>query len=126
MKLHADKADHHTITAYGAGWIAINGQRHTGSLLLSSATGAQAWHCTRLEDLAAGDFDALLARLPEKPELLILGSGSRLRFVHPSLLQGLMARHIGVETMDTAAACRTFNILAAEGRRVAAALLMGD
>ncbi len=126
MKLHADKADRHAITAYGDGWIAINGQRHSASLLLSAADGVLPWACPRFEALTAAHFDDLLAQLPEPPELLLLGSGTRLRFLRPALLQGLIARRIGVETMDTAAACRTYNILAGEGRRVAAALLMGE
>ena len=76
----------------------------------------------------ADDFDALsadhfatLAALA--PELVIFGSGSRLRFPKPVLLQPLMVRRIGFETMDTAAACRTYNVLLAEGRAVVAALL---
>jgi uncharacterized protein len=76
-----------------------------------------------------GGFDALQAaafdRIAElAPEVVVFGSGSRLRFAHPSLMRGLLERRIGVETMDTAAACRTFNVLAAEGRQVLAALLL--
>ena len=56
--------------------------------------------------------------------MVIFGSGAKLRFVSPALLRGLIERGIGVETMDTAAACRTYNILAQEGRRVVAALLL--
>jgi uncharacterized protein len=123
MKLHADKADLYAITAYGEGWVAINGERHTRSLVLSSTSGVLPWECTRFEDLTATHFDCLLA---DRPELVVFGSGSRLRFARPALLQSLMARRVGVETMDTAAACRTYNILAGEGRRVTAALLIGD
>ncbi len=126
MKLHADKADRYAITAYGADWIAVNGERHTRSLLLSATEGASLWDCNRFADLTADHFDRLLQPLAEPPELVLLGSGSRLRFVRPALLQGLIARRIGVETMDTGAACRTYNILAGEGRRVVAALLLGD
>ena len=72
----------------------------------------------------AATAEHLAMILPLQPELVILGSGSRLRFPHPSLLQALMAARIGVETMDTVAACRTYNVLAAEGRRVVAALLV--
>ena len=70
------------------------------------------------------DFDLLVEQPAEPPELVVFGSGARLRFAPPALLRGLMARRIGVETMDTAAACRTYNILAGEGRRVVAALLL--
>lgn len=125
MKLHADKADLYTITAYGDGWIAINGQRQTGSCLLSASDGLRPWPPSCFDDLSESHFADILS-LPEPPELLIFGSGKRQRFVRPALLQALMSRRIGVETMDTAAACRTYNILAGEGRRVAAALLMSD
>jgi len=124
MKLHADKLDTQSITAYGEGWIAVNGQRHTHSLVLTSSGQLAPWSCTRFEDLTVADFSALTSAMPEGPELVIFGSGSKLRFVPPALLSGLIAQRIGVETMDTAAACRTYNILAAEGRRVVAALLM--
>ncbi len=123
MKLHADKADLYAITACGEGWIAINGQRHESSLALSSTDGVLPWDADRFDALTSTHFDALLA---SKPELVIFGSGSRLRFVRPALLQRLIEQRIGVETMDTAAACRTYNILAGEGRRVTAALLLGD
>jgi uncharacterized protein len=124
MKLHADKLDTQSITAYGEGWIAVNGQRHTQSLVLTSSGLLAPWTCTRFEDLTAADFSTLISAMPEGPELVVFGSGSKLRFVSPVLLSGLIAQRIGVETMDTAAACRTYNILAAEGRRVVAALLM--
>lgn len=123
MKLHADKADLYAITAYGEGWVAINGERHTCSLVLSSTGGVLPWACTRFDELTATHFDSLLTG---RPELVVFGSGSRLRFARPALLQALMAQRVGVETMDTAAACRTYNILAGEGRRVTAALLIGD
>ena len=73
------------------------------------------------EDLKNSHFE----RLAEMDvELVIFGSGERIRFVQPDLLQSLFARRIGVETMDTQAACRTYNFLAGEGRKVAAALLL--
>ena len=126
MKLHADKADVLTITAYGEGWIAINGQRQTNSLVLTSMGGMRPWSCTRFEDLTPAHFEALIADPGERPELVVFGSGLRMRFARPALLQSLIAQRIGVETMDTLAACRTYNILAAEGRRVVAALLVGN
>jgi uncharacterized protein len=124
MKLHADKLDTQSITSYGEGWIAVNGQRHASSLVLASGGQLLAWDCKHFEELTAAHFEQLAQVMPEAPELVIFGSGSRLRFVRPVLLQGLMERRIGVETMDTAAACRTYNILAGEGRRVVAALLI--
>lgn len=123
MKLHADKADLYAITAYGEDWVTINGQRHSSSLVLSSTDGVTPWNCGRFDELTPAHFEALLAH---RPELVVFGSGTRLRFARPALLQSLIAQRIGVETMDTAAACRTYNILAGEGRRVTAALLIGD
>ena len=79
------------------------------------------WHCARFEDLSEDHFNQLIAT---QPELVIFGSGTRLRFAPPAMLRALMQHRIGVETMDTLAACRTYNILAGEGRRVIAALLI--
>lgn len=79
------------------------------------------WQTPGFEDLDDAHF-AHIAAL--RPEVVIFGSGPRLRFPAPVLLQSLMAQRIGVETMDTAAACRTYNVLASEGRSVVAALLL--
>lgn len=124
MKLHADRTEQYSITAYGPGWIAVNGERHTGAVLVSATSGVHAWACPRFEELAVTHFDALLALDAMPPELVLLGSGARQRFAHPALLRPLIEQRIGIETMDTAAACRTFNILAAERRRVLAALFI--
>lgn len=124
MKLHADKPDVQTITAYGEGWIAVDGKRHQTSLMLSASGRLAPWDCSRFDDLDATHFEKLLALSPEPPELLVFGSGLRLRFPSPALVACLIERRIGIETMDTAAACRTYNILAGEGRRVVAALLL--
>lgn len=121
MKLHADRPNSQTIQAYGDGWIAVNGEKIWRSVLLSSAGDRADWPCERFDDLQADHFDRLHAY---QPEVVIFGSGRKLRFVHPSLHATLMSQRVGVETMDTLAACRTFNILAQEGRRVVAALLM--
>lgn len=124
MKLHSDKLDIQSVTGYGEGWISVNGQRHSHSLVLTPKGMLSSWPCARFELLEASHFDLLVEQSTEPPELVVFGSGRRLRFVPPALLRGLMARRIGVETMDTAAACRTYNILASEGRRVVAALLL--
>jgi uncharacterized protein len=124
MKLHADKPDANTITAYGDGWIAVNGERLGHSVMLASSGERIDWHCKAHDALGEEHFTSLLALTSAPPELVIFGSGKRLRFVRPALLQSLINRGIGVETMDTQAACRTFNILAGEGRRVVAALLI--
>jgi uncharacterized protein len=80
------------------------------------------WDGAAFETLSPAHFERILAL---DPELVIFGSGPRIRFVHPSLLRALIARRIGVETMDTPAACRTYNVLVSEGRSVVAALLLG-
>lgn len=121
MKLHADKPDRVAITGYGPGWIAVNGERYTSSLLIGADGALRAWDCRSFEALTAEHFASVGE---SNPEVLIFGSGRRLRFAPPAVLRALMERRIGVETMDTGAACRTFNILAGEGRRVAAALLL--
>jgi uncharacterized protein len=121
MKLQPDRFDTLSINAYGEDWIAVNGEKKHHSLVVSSQGSCFDWGCARFEELALEHFDQLAA---DGPEVVIFGSGLRLRFVSPALLRGLITRGIGVETMDTIAACRTYNILAQEGRRVVAALLL--
>lgn len=121
MKLQPDKLTVQTISGYGVDWIAVDGERFSTSLVLSSQGQRMAWNCPRFEDLGPAHFD-LLAELG--PELVLFGSGARLRFPAPRWLQSLAERQIGIETMDLAAACRTYNILAGEGRHVVAALLL--
>jgi uncharacterized protein len=123
MKLQPDRVDTLSINAYGPGWVAVNGQKWTESLVLSSSGELLAWDSPSFEALTQPHFDRLAQG---RPELVIFGSGARLRFVAPALLRGLIEHGIGVETMDTPAACRTYNILAGEGRRVVAALLLDD
>lgn len=123
MKLQPDKSNGLIINAHGPGWIEVNGQKHTQSLIVSSLPDAQPlpWRPSSFEDLGAIDFEYPLFK---GSELVIFGSGQRLRFVKPQWLQSFMAQGIGVETMDTAAACRTYNVLVAEGRSAVAALLL--
>jgi len=120
MKLQPDQFNAPFINAYEAGWIAVNGEKYSGALIVSSETGCRAWQATHFDELSVESFRPLLAN---RPELIIFGSGERLRFPQPRWLEPLMQAGIGVETMDTPAACRTYNILAGEGRRVIAALL---
>ena len=121
MKLQPDKSDVQSISGYGPGWVGVNGERITHSVIVSSKGERIEWLCRRFEDLGPEHF-AQLAQLDA--EVVIFGSGSRIRFPKAAWLQPLLARRIGIETMDTAAACRTYNILAQEGRNVAAALLL--
>ena len=121
MQLHADRADVQVVTGYGQGWIAVDKKEHTENLLIGASGFLRPWNCNDFQSLTPAHF-AELAEL--NAELIIFGSGAKLQFVHPSWLQPLMQKRIGLETMDTHAACRTYNVLAAEGRNVIAALIL--
>lgn len=121
MKLQPDKIDVQSISGYGPGWVAVAQEKITTSVVLGARGERLDWDCKRFEDLNATHF-ALLATLDA--ELIIFGSGERIRFPQPAWLAPLMAKRVGVETMDTPAACRTYNILAGEGRKVVTALLL--
>ena len=121
MKLQADRIEgQNAISRHGPGGVIVNGREHRASVVVPWAGEVQRWGCDAFDALSAAHFEALAALAPE---LVIFGSGARIRFVHPTLLAPLLGRRIGVETMDTAAACRTYNVLLAEGRSVVAALL---
>lgn len=120
MKFQSDLFET-AITGYGPGWITVRGERIEHSVLLHSSGERSPWPCARFEDLGAHHFQPLATA---RPELVIFGSGARLRFPPPAWVRPLIEAGIGLETMDTAAACRTYNILAGEGRRVIAALLL--
>ena len=121
MKLQPDRIETQSVTAYGPGWIAIQGEKITHSVLITSEGVRLDWNCQSFEDLGP-QHSAQLADLDV--ELVIFGSGERLRFPKPEWQVALMQRRLGLETMDTQAACRTYNILAGEGRKVAAALII--
>ncbi|MFH1604356.1 MAG: Mth938-like domain-containing protein [Pseudomonadota bacterium] len=107
-------------TGYGAGYVMINRQRHERNLVVLRDRLVTDWHPTGFDDLNAADF-AMLAQL--EPEIVLLGTGERLRFPRPELTRPLIEARIGFEVMDNQAACRTYNFLAAEERKVVAALL---
>jgi len=124
MKFQPDTfAGTNAITRHEAGAVWVNGQRFEGSLLVPWQGPVQPWPVAGLAALVAQHFEAVLAL---KPELVIFGSGATLRFLPPALYRSLIDARIGMETMDSAAACRTYNVLAAEGRSVVAALLWGQ
>ena len=121
MKLQADRMEgQNAISRHGPEGVIVNGAEFRESVVVPWRGSVMPWGVASFEALSAEHFEAL-AELA--PELVIFGSGSRLRFAKPALMRPLMARRIGFETMDTAAACRTYNVLLAEGRAVAAALL---
>jgi uncharacterized protein len=120
LKLQPDQSDAQTISGYGPGWVGVGTEKITHNVIIASRGQRLRWAAS-FEQLDAADFD-VLAQL--QVEVVIFGSGSRIRFPKPAWIAPLAARRIGIETMDTAAACRTYNILAQEGRDVAVALLL--
>lgn len=122
MKLHLTRPEgNHLITGYGPGWVQINENRHTASLILTPTQIVADWPVPSFEMLAAEHFQAALALAPE---ILLIGTGAKISFPPVACLKLLVEANIGFEVMDTAAACRTYNILMAEGRNVAAALII--
>ena len=122
MKLQPDKSHAPLVRAYDSGAIRIDDQIFEGSVIVSSLRGRapQAWAPRQMADLLAQDLASLAAL---GAELVILGTGRQLVFPPASWLAPFAQQRVGLESMDTAAACRTYNILASEGRLVVAALL---
>lgn len=122
MKFQLDEPQGgNSISRHDAQGVWVNGQLHATSLLVPWRGEVANWSPSRFEELSAAHFEAM-RRL--QPELVIFGSGSRLRFPRPDLWRALVEARIGFEVMDLAAACRTYNVLASEGRNVLAALLI--
>ncbi len=122
LKIQPDRSEGvNTITRHDPSSIWVGTVSFAHSLLVPWQGEVQRWAPARIEELQAAHFDQALSL---RPELVIFGSGPRHRFIAPALQRGLIERGIGVETMDTAAACRTYNVLASEGRAVLAALLL--
>lgn len=120
MKLHEAKTGGlNLFTGYGEGFVLINKERHDGNLVVTPSQ-VQAWDAGSFDTLEPAHFGQLMAL---QPEVVLFGSGATLRFPHPRLTAALTNAGVGVEVMDTQAACRTFNILMAEERKVVAALL---
>ena len=112
--------NHVYIRALTEDGIRVGDNWYQGSLILSAATVTPGWSVKRVEDL---DETALQPVLGLKPEIVLLGTGARQVFLPAELMMVFHARGIGVEVMATPAACRTFNVLVSEERRVVAALL---
>lgn len=123
MKLHLNTgANQRLFTGYGDDHVLINGQRHESSLLLSpQGVEVAPWVGLGFDALTAEHFEWVALR---ELDILLLGTGNRLRFPHPSLTRALVDAQIGLEVMDVGALCRTYNILVAEGRSVGAAVLI--
>lgn len=122
MKLHtATPSDSLLVTAYDAAGISVAGRRLTRSFILTAQRVIEDWPPGAMEKLCAEDMELLVTLACP---IVLLGTGRRQRFPSPSLLRLLTTRGIGIEVMDSFAACRTYNILIAEGRQVAAALIL--
>ena len=121
MKLHLHHSDQHQITGCDNHSISVNHQRIEGSVIVSADQLHTDWFNGSWDALDAHTLAPLLAM---QPEVVLLGSGDKHRFIHPKHIQAFLAANIAVECMTTAAACRTFNILNSEGRKVVAALLL--
>ena len=120
MKLHAaGPTGLNTITGYGEGYVAVNGERRESSVIVLPDR-LVAWEAREFSELAPEHFRVFEAL---EVEIVLLGTGPTQRFPHPRLTAALAAKRIGLEVMDVQAACRTYNILVAEERKVAAALL---
>ena len=122
MKLHADTySGQNTVTAYGSGFVAINGRRYERSLVVTPDSLDPEWPASTLDELRAEHLAPLAA---SGCDVVLLGTGARQRFPSPAILRPMIEARIGVEVMDTAAACRTYNVLMAEGRKVVAVLIV--
>jgi uncharacterized protein len=121
MKLQIAATDGAKVfTAYGPGYVSVNGVRHERNVAVSPDAVHPVWTASDFADLSVDDF-AFLAGLAA--DVTILGVPAPLRFPRPELLRPFVDSRKGLEVMEFGAACRTYNVLVAEGRRVAAALL---
>lgn len=121
MKLHSTQTQQYqTVTAYDEDGVELNAIRFNHSLIVLPETPPANWPVDSFEALTPEHFAQIDAT---QPDVVILGTGDRQRFIHPKLITALTARRIGVECMDNQAACRTYNILMAEGRKVCLALI---
>ena len=124
MKLYQDNhANTNVITGYGDDHVMISKTRHEGNVLVSAGQVVNDWAPQAGGDLAGLSAEDLARAAELGAEILIIGTGRRQRFPQPQLLRGLVEARIGFEFMDFAAACRTYNILVAEGRAVVLGLL---
>lgn len=122
MKLHSDgSSGKNRITAYGPGYVDVNGQRITRSLVVTADTLDVHWPPLTWEHLTGQHLSSIMDL---SPEIVLLGSGPVQQLAAPHLLEAMVQINVGFEVMTTAAACRTYNILLAEGRAVAAGLIV--
>jgi uncharacterized protein len=122
MKLHSSPTQQYqTVTGYDDQGVEINAARFDFSLIVMPEMAPRTWPVASFEALSEASFEQIAQ---ETPDVVILGTGARQRFVHPRLIASLSSKRIGVECMDSHAACRTYNILMGEGRKVTLALII--
>jgi uncharacterized protein len=122
MKFHLDApAGLNVVRGYEPGQLRVGERTHTSSVILTATAVIEAWRPTSVQDLTAADLEPVLGLAPE---VVLLGTGAHQQFPDSRILRILYEQRIGVEIMDTSAACRTFNVLVGEGRAVAAALIV--
>lgn len=121
MKLHLQTGDEYLVRSYSDLEIQINNETYLNSLILRPNGVIGSWPPNHFDELAEEHFNQLAAL---SPELIVLGTGSSMRFPDPRLTKSITDQSIGLEIMDTYAACRTYNILAGEGRDVVAAFIL--
>lgn len=122
MKLHAEKGSGNYIQSVTTDAVLVNGIRHAGNVIVSADRVITGWTPRPIAELQLDDF---AAALDLEPEVILFGTGATHRFAGNRLVTAIMSRGIGFEVMATAAACRTYNVLTAENRRVVATLLLG-
>jgi uncharacterized protein len=109
------------VRAFGPGQLRIGDRTHTTSVIVTATALIAPWRPASAQDLSPHDLEPLLGLAPE---VVLLGTGARQQFPPVALLRILHQQRIGIEVMDTSAACRTYNVLVTEGRNVAAALIV--
>lgn len=121
MKLERERGEGNLIRGLADGAILVGDERLGQPFILTIDEIIRDWQPPAVEDLSARDFEAILAL---EPEVILLGTGTRQRFPPAQTTTSILRRGVGIEVMDTPAACRTYNVLAGEYRRVAAALFI--
>jgi len=122
MKFAQDSQDEgYVITAYSEDNISINGKAFDNSLIITRSKLEEDWGLSHIDSLQAEHVDRILAL---NPELILIGTGKKLTFPAVAIYSEIIKKGIGVDFMDTQAACRTYNILMSEGRDVVAGLIL--
>ena len=120
LKFHLQAPGSNLVTGMGTGWVRVGAQEYRENIVLTGDGVTTGFAPQGVDALTETDFERLLQGAPE---IVLLGTGEKQQFLHPRVTAPLHRARVGLEVMDTRAACRTYNILVAEERKVAAALL---